>query len=63
MPFKLFEFLEQFRIRAFLITLTQIEKTESISKFFTPLEISKLNSTFESRNRSRFLRHFHVRFW
>ena len=32
MPFKLFEFLEQYMIGAFLITLTQVEKTGSIDK-------------------------------
>ena len=38
----------------FLITLTQLEKTESKGKAFILLEIDKLNSTFEARNRSRF---------
>ena len=37
--FKLFEFLEQFMIGAFLITLTQFEKTGSTGKVFIPLEI------------------------
>ena len=31
---KLFEFLEQFMIGNFLITLTQLEKTGSIGKYF-----------------------------
>ena len=39
MPFKLFEFLERFMIGAFLITLTQLEKTGSIGKILIPLEI------------------------
>ena len=39
MPFKLFEFLEQFMIGAFLITLTQLEKPGSSGKVFIPLEI------------------------
>ena len=63
MPFKLFEFLERYMTGAFLITITQPEKTGSIGKVFIPLEIKKLNSTFEIRNLSRFLRHFHVRFF
>ena len=63
MPFKLFQFLEQLMIGAFLITLTQLEKTGSIGKVFIPLEIYILNSIFEIRNRSNFLRHFHVRIW
>ena len=54
MPFKLFEILKQFKIRTFLILLTQVEKTGSISKTFILLETLKLNSTFETRNRSRF---------
>ena len=41
MPFKFFEFLEQFMIGVFLITLTQIEKTGSMGSFI-PLEIQKL---------------------
>ena len=39
MPFKLFEFLEQFIIGAFLMKLTQIEQTGSTGKNFIPLEI------------------------
>ena len=39
MPFKLFEFLEQFVFSAFLITLTQFEKTGSKGKVFIPLEV------------------------
>ena len=39
MPFKRFEFLEQFMIGAFLTTWTQLEKTGSIGKVFIPLEI------------------------
>ena len=39
MPFKLFEFLERFITGAFLITLTQLEKTGSTAKAFTQLEI------------------------
>ena len=38
MPFQLFEFLEQFMIGAFLITLTQLEKTGSTGKVFIPLK-------------------------
>ena len=53
MPFKLFECLEQFMTRAFLITLTQLEKTGSTGKVFIPLEIIKLNSTFQTRNSLR----------
>ena len=49
--------------RHFLITITQIEKTGSTGIIFIPLEIENLNSTFETRNRSRFQRHFHVRIW
>ena len=64
MPFKLIEFVEQFRIGTFLITLNQLEKTGSIGKGFIPLEIKKLNSTFDTRNRSRFLApFFHDRIW
>ena len=37
MPFKLFEFLERFMIGALLITRTNLEKTGSIGKVFTPL--------------------------
>ena len=33
MPFELFEFLEQFMMGAFLITLTRLEKTGSTGKF------------------------------
>ena len=58
MPFKLFEYLERFMIGACLITFTQIEKTGSTGKTFIPLEIKKLNSTFETRNRSRFFAPF-----
>ena len=58
MPFKLFEFLDIFMIGAFLITLTQLEKSGSIGKIFILLEILKLNSTFETRNRSRFFAPF-----
>ena len=47
----------------FLMTLIQLEKTGSTGKVFVPLEILKLNSTFKTRNRSRFLRYFHVRIW
>ena len=51
-------------IGAFLITLTQLEKTGPTGRVFIPLEILKLNSTFETRNRSRFFsRHYHVRLW
>ena len=39
MSFKLFEFLEGFMIGAFLITLTQLEKTGSTLEVFIPLEI------------------------
>ena len=39
MPYKLFKFLEQFMIGAFLITWNQLEKTRSIGKVFIPLEI------------------------
>ena len=39
MLFKLFEFQERFTIGAFLITLTQLEKTGSTGKVFIPLEI------------------------
>ena len=54
-------------IGANLITLTQLEKTGSTGRVLIPLEISKSNSTFETRSRSRFstfvfgegyLRHF-----
>ena len=37
--FTCFEFLEQFMIGTFLITLTQLEKTGSIGYVFNPLEI------------------------
>ena len=47
MPFKLFEFLEQILIGAFLITLIQLEKTGSTGKVFIPLEILKINSKLE----------------
>ena len=63
MPFKLFEILKQFMIGAFLITSTQLEKTGSIGKVLFRWEIFKLNSIFETSNRSRFLRHLHVRIW
>ena len=63
MPFKPFEFLEQFMTGTFLITLTQLEKTGSTVKAFITLEIYKLNFTVETRNRSRFLRHFNVCIW
>ena len=39
MPFSPFEFLEQFVISTFLITLTQFEKTGEKGKVFIPLEI------------------------
>ena len=58
MPFKLFEFLEQIMIGAFLITLTQLKKTGSIGKVFIPLEIQKINFTFENTTRSRFFASF-----
>ena len=32
---KLFDFLEQFMISAYLITLTQLEKSGPIAKFYT----------------------------
>ena len=48
MPFKLFEFQEQFTIDTFLIKLTQFEITGSISKFFIPL--GNLKITFHFRN-------------
>ena len=32
-------------------------------KFIFRWDILKINFTFETRNRSRFLRHFHVRIW
>ena len=51
---ELFEFLEQFMIGNFRITLAQLEKTISIKTVFIQLKILKLNSTFETRNRSRF---------
>ena len=38
MPFKLFEFKEQFMIGAFSITWTQLENTGSTGKAFIPLE-------------------------
>ena len=39
MSFKLFEFLEQFIIGAFLITWTQLEtKNASVGEVFIPLE-------------------------
>ena len=63
MPFQLFEFLERFMIGAFLITLTQLEKTGSTSKVYIPPEILNLNSTFVTRNRSRFSCHFRVHIW
>ena len=44
MALKLFEFQEQFITSTFLIKLTQIEKTGSLSKVFI------LNSTFEKRS-------------
>ena len=34
LPFKLFEFQEQFMIGAFLLILTQLEKTRSLGKVF-----------------------------
>ena len=37
MPLKFFEFQEQFVIGAFLIKLTQFEKTRSIGKLFVSL--------------------------
>ena len=63
MPFKLFEFLKQFMIGAFLITISQLEKPGSTGKILIPQEFSNFNTTFETRNRLRFLRHFHVRIW
>ena len=52
MPFKLFEFPEQFMICGFLITLTQLDKTGSIDKVFIPLEIIHV-----------FLGHFQFSIW
>ena len=49
MPFKLFEFLEQLKIGAFLITLTQIEKTGSTGKVFCAI------SKYECGNGARLL--------
>ena len=46
--FKLFEFLEQIMIGAFLITGTQLEKTGSIGKVFIPL--GSLKNKFHFRN-------------
>ena len=64
MPFNLFQFLEIIIIGAFLITLTQLEQPGSTGKVFIPLEIYKLNSTFETRNFSHFLlHHLHVHIW
>ena len=48
MPFKIFEFLEQFMIGAFLIILTQLEKTVSIGKIFIPL--GNVKNKFHFRN-------------
>ena len=56
-----FECLEQFMISAFLIKLTQLEKTRSTGKVFIPLEIIKLNSTFQTKIVHEFLRHFYLR--
>ena len=42
MPFKLFDFLERFMIGAFLITLTQIDKTGSTIKVIVLLENKKV---------------------
>ena len=47
MPFQLFELLERFMIGAFLIRLTQLQKTGSIGKLFIQLEIiKKIDSSF-----------------
>ena len=52
MPFKLFEFLENFMIGAFLIKLTQFKKkTGSIGKVLIPLEIQKFISIFETKKK------------
>ena len=48
MPFKLFEFLEQFMIGTFLLTLTKLEKTRSSGKIFIPLEILKFIFHFQN---------------
>ena len=39
MPFKLSEFLERFMTDAFVVTLTQLEKTGSTGKVLIPMEI------------------------
>ena len=49
MPCKLFELLARFMTSAFLMKLTQLEKIGSTDKVFIPLEIYKLNSTFETK--------------
>ena len=53
MPLKLIEFLEQFTIGVFKIKPTHFEKKNWINKtkFFSSL---KLNTTYETRRRSRF---------
>ena len=58
MPFKFFEFLERFMTVAFLITLTQLEKTGSTGRVLFRSKILKINSTFETRSFSRFFAQF-----
>ena len=48
MPFKLFEFLEQFMAGTFLIKLIQFEKTESISKIFNTLGNHEIKFRFRN---------------
>ena len=63
MPFKLLEFLERFMNGAFLITLTQLEKSGSTAKVFIPLEILKLIPLSKLEIVHVFSRHFHVPIW
>ena len=56
--FKLFEFLEQFMIYTFVITLIQLEKSGSTGKVFFYAWNLKIKNTFETKNRSRFFSRF-----
>ena len=61
MVLKLFEFLEQFMIEAYLVTRTHFEKTGSIGKRF--IQLGNLNNKrFETRSRSYFHDSYNMEF-
>ena len=63
MPFKLSEFLERFMTDAFVVTLTQLEKTGSTGKVLNPMEILTLNCALKLEVVHEISHHLHVRIW